>query len=180
MGTADSFVQEVLHTVSTTRTASHCKTNDHPDGFSGADKLFLMEFSMPLDGTTGFNGDMPSVWLLNAQIPRVVQYGDATCNCWTSGCGELDIMEVLSSGAMQAKSTIHDNDSAGDSDYIERPTTGTIKIAVIFDFASSIVHIQVLDDSTSFDTALTRDQVEGFMNQTPVQDLSVFVCSSSL
>jgi hypothetical protein len=31
------------------------------DGFDGADKVFLFEFSMPMDGTSGFNADMPAI-----------------------------------------------------------------------------------------------------------------------
>lgn len=58
------------------------------DGFGGADKIFLMEFTMPMDGKTGFNGDMPAIWMLNAKIPRTIQYGKAECSCWSSGCGE--------------------------------------------------------------------------------------------
>ena len=61
------------------------------DGFDGADKVFLMEFSMPMDGTSGFNADMPAIWMLNAQIPRTLQYGNAACSCWESGCGEFDV-----------------------------------------------------------------------------------------
>lgn len=42
------------------------ETNDLPlgrvDGFGGGDKVFLMEFSMPLDEKArGFNADMPSI-----------------------------------------------------------------------------------------------------------------------
>lgn len=43
---------------------------------------------MPMDGKTGFNGDMPAVWMLNANIPRTAQYGPKGCSCWESGCGE--------------------------------------------------------------------------------------------
>ena len=45
------------------------------DGFSGAQKIFLLEFSMPLTNSTAFGGDMPAIWLLNAQIPLTSQYG---------------------------------------------------------------------------------------------------------
>lgn len=45
------------------------------DGFSGAQKVFLLEFSMPLTNSTAFAGDMPAIWLLNAQIPLTSQYG---------------------------------------------------------------------------------------------------------
>ena len=51
------------------------------DGFSGAQKVFLLEFSMPLSNSTAFNGDMPAIWLLNAQIPLTSQYGtNAECS----------------------------------------------------------------------------------------------------
>lgn len=46
-------------------------------GFDGGDKIFLFEFSMPSDGTTGFEADMPAIWMLNAEIPRTLQYGKA-------------------------------------------------------------------------------------------------------
>jgi hypothetical protein len=64
-----------------------------PDGFEGADKVFLMEFQMLLDGNTGIQGDAPAIWMLSAQIPRTLQYGNKSCSCWASGCGELDIIE---------------------------------------------------------------------------------------
>jgi len=31
------------------------------DGFSGADKVFLIEFSMPDDGSKGFEANMPAI-----------------------------------------------------------------------------------------------------------------------
>lgn len=31
------------------------------DGFDGADKVFLFEFSMPMDDASGFNADMPAI-----------------------------------------------------------------------------------------------------------------------
>ena len=33
---------------------------EKPDGFGGDHKIFLMEFSMPMTGETGFNADMPA------------------------------------------------------------------------------------------------------------------------
>ena len=61
---------------------------------------FCFEFEMPSDTNgNGYNQDMPAVWLLNAKIPRTLQYGEATCSCWKTGCGELDLFEVLSSGS---------------------------------------------------------------------------------
>jgi hypothetical protein len=65
-------------------------------GFAGAQKAFFFEFIMPNDGTSGWNQNMPAIWALNSQIPRTEQYG--ACSCWKSGCGEVDIYEVLDPG----------------------------------------------------------------------------------
>ncbi|KAF4636863.1 hypothetical protein G7Y89_g1231 [Cudoniella acicularis] len=128
-------------------------------GFDGADKVFMIEYSMPSDGKTGFNGDMPAIWMLNAQIPRTLQYGDADCSCWESGCGEFDIAEALNSGSTFLKSTLHTNKPAGDSDYIVRPTSNTMKLAVVFESSSSTIHIQVLPDNTEFPTSISANDI---------------------
>lgn len=154
----------------------HVFSADQPvDGFDGLAKLFLVEFSMPLSGKTGFNADMPAVWVLNAQIPNTLQYGDATCSCWESGCGELDIFEILDSGNTRAKSTWHGSVSGGDSNYFNRPTGSTIKAAIIFDATSSAASIVVLPDNTDFATTLTADQVNGFLNRATGADAASFV-----
>lgn len=110
---------------------------------------------MPLDGQTGFNGDMPSVWMLNAQIPRTGQY--SSCSCWTSGCGEFDICEVLDSGNTRCKSTYHGNTPGGSSDYFARPTTGTMKMAVVM--MNDQIHVQQLDDSTTFGSSMAQSAI---------------------
>lgn len=133
-----------------------------------------MEFQMPLDGNTGFQGDTPAIWMLNAQIPRTLQYGEETCSCWASGCGELDIVEVLSPGLIQCKSTIHTNMPAGDSDYITRPTNSPMKLAVIFRSTSSTAHIQVLSENFDFESSLTSAQIEDIYTSTQGSLLSVF------
>ncbi len=84
-------VQEPLHTVSIllpNKSYAFAFTNVPEDGFGGADKVFFVEFSMPMDEDSSFNADMPAIWMLNAQIPRTLQYGNANCSCWESGCGE--------------------------------------------------------------------------------------------
>lgn len=117
-------------------------------GFDGAYKVFVFEFSMPTDHATGFNADMPSVWLLNAQIPRTLQYGEASCSCWKSGCGELDLFEVLNAGNNRLTNSVHDNHSGGTGNYFARPTQGTLKAAAVFDGSSvSIVEIPEIPDS---------------------------------
>jgi hypothetical protein len=123
-------------------------------GFDGPSKAFFFEFSMPDDGQTGnsqYNAvNMPAIWMLNAQIPRTLQYGNADCSCWTSGCGEFDIFEVLAAGDTRCKSTLHGNIAGGDSDYFERPTGSIIKAALLL-FDDNI-HIKILDNSTEFGT----------------------------
>jgi hypothetical protein len=122
-------------------------------GFGGNNKAFFFEFGMPDDGQTTYNPykpvNMPAIWLLNAQIPRTLQYGPADCSCWTTGCGEFDIFEVLMPGDNRCKSTLHGNVQGGDSNYFARPTTGTIKAVLIM--SDNNIHIKVLNgDDSSF------------------------------
>ncbi|TGO30690.1 hypothetical protein BPAE_0004g01490 [Botrytis paeoniae] len=146
-------------------------------GFNGANKVFLLEFSMPIDGRTGFNGDMPSVWILNAQIPRTIQYGNPSCSCWESGCGEFDIAEALNSGSTFLKSTLHTNRPGGDSDYFVRPTSSTMKLAVVFSSATSTIHIQVLPTSYDFPTSLTTNEIQSICGTSTGIQLSEFAIS---
>ncbi|KAH6657847.1 putative TOS1-like glycosyl hydrolase-domain-containing protein [Truncatella angustata] len=137
-------------------------------GFAGADKVFLFEFTMPATGKTGWNEDMPAIWLLNGKIPRTQQYGD--CSCWSaddgtgSGCGEADLFEVLTTGSTKAKSTFHFSNSLGSSDYFDRPTTDYIKLAAVFQSSTSTASIKILDSSFDFATSLTSDNVESCIN----------------
>lgn len=139
-----------------------CLLTKVPDGFDGASKLFLLEFGMPLSGNTGFNGDMPAAWILNAQIPRTEQYGN--CSCWSSGCGEFDVFEVLDSGDQKCKSTWHGLKAKGDSNWFQRPVSGTQKAAVVFDGTTGTAHIVLLPSDTSFDTSISEGTVAGFLN----------------
>ena len=60
---------------------------------------------------------------------------------------------------MYLKSTLHTNTPGGDSDYIKRPLSGTMKLAVVFSSATSTIHIQVLPDSTNFSASLAASTV---------------------
>lgn len=136
------------------------------DGFGGDHKIFLMEFSMPFTGQKGFNGDMPAIWLHNAQIPLTSQYGtNPDCSCWTSGCGEFDIFEILDPGNFRCKSTLHMAPAGGSSDYFQRPSEGTITAAVVFTGSNEVAHIQILDDGQGFDEVLEAGVVERFTSQ---------------
>ncbi|KAJ4271581.1 target of Sbf [Fusarium torreyae] len=148
------------------------------EGFSGSNKIFLFNFKMPLDGKRGFNGDMPALWALNARIPRTMQYG--ACSCWTTGCGEVDIYEVLASGDTKCKSTFHLNNGAGSSDYFKRPTDNYIKVAVVFDGRTSSVAIKQLPDSFDFGSGLSDETVRSWIKgmATPKKGSSLFQLSS--
>ncbi|KAL8803925.1 MAG: hypothetical protein Q9182_002892 [Xanthomendoza sp. 2 TL-2023] len=131
-------------------------------GFGGANKLFMMEFSMPKTGKTGFNADMPGIWLLNAQIPLTSQYGtNPHCSCWTSGCGEFDLFEILDTGNFRCKSTLHMAPAGGSSDYFQRPDKSTIKAAVLFHGDNQAAHIKILDDRQEFDESLAAEVIQG-------------------
>lgn len=132
------------------------------EGFRGANKVFLFEFKMPLDGDRGFNGDMPAVWALNEQIPHAAQYNG--CSCWTTGCGEVDIYEVLASGDTKCKSTFHLANGAGSSDYFDRPTEKFIKVATVFHEKTASVSIKLLPDDIDFSKGLDDKTVLGWLN----------------
>lgn len=153
-------------------------------GFDGPSKAFFFEFGMPDSGEAAASiydpVNMPAIWMLNAQIPRTLQYGQADCSCWTSGCGEFDIFEVLAAGDTRCKSTIHGNIAGGDSDYFERPVTGTIKAAVLL--YKDNMHIKIIDNSTDFGTTMPmtflNEMVEDTMENSLANLVSLFALSS--
>jgi len=134
---------------------------------TSSDTVFLLEFTMPRDSGSGFNVDMSAVWFLNAQIPRTLQYGNAACSCWTTGCGEFDVFEILSTGSNFLTSTIHswqgtgtEYGGGGCSDYFERPLTGTMKAAILFTQETKTLKISILDDSVEFGPGLVDSLVQ--------------------
>ena len=125
-------------------------------GFSGSSKAFIFEFSMPHDSCNeGLAPNAPAIWLLNSLVPRTGQYG---CSCWNTGCGEFDLFEVLTKGETRMKSTVHDNQSLGSSDWFERPCEGFVKGAVVMDDFSAT--IALLPDSFEIGPTLTQEQMK--------------------
>lgn len=124
-------------------------------GFGGGRKIFAFEFSMPAGGAGGFNGNMPAIWLLNANIPKTAQYG--ACSCWDTGCGELDVFEVLQGKHDGVKTHYHSKQGAkggkygggGSPDFFKRPFSETIKVIVEFN-GSKAVSITQVPSSTEF------------------------------
>lgn len=153
-------------------------------GFDGPSKAFFFEFGMPDSGEVAASiyepVNMPAIWMLNAQIPRTLQYGQADCSCWTSGCGEFDIFEVLAAGDTRCKSTLHGNIAGGDSDYFERPVTGTIKAALLL--YKDNMHIKIIDNSTEFGTNMPmtflNDMAADTMEDSMTNLVSLFKLSS--
>ncbi|KAG0671106.1 target of Sbf [Pichia californica] len=141
-------------------------------GFNGATKIFVFEFLMPqASDSASTNYDMPAIWLLNAKIPRTLQYGDSSCSCWSTGCGEFDVFEILSSGSDKLISHLHDGQGSstetvygggGSSDYFSRPYSSTMKAAVIFQ--NGEISIVVLDDDASFDSTLSSSTVSDWLS----------------
>lgn len=111
-----------------------------------------------MDGDRGFNGDMPAIWALNGKIPRTAQYN--SCSCWESGCGEIDMFEVLASGDTKCKSTFHLQNGAGSSDYFQRPVDKFVKAAAVFDEDAASVSIRYLPDDTDFSKGLDDETVQ--------------------
>ncbi|ODQ79772.1 hypothetical protein BABINDRAFT_161471 [Babjeviella inositovora NRRL Y-12698] len=145
-------------------------------GFGGDTKIFAFEFQMPTASTSdssASNYDMPAIWLLNAKIPRTLQYGDASCSCWSTGCGELDLFEILSSGSQKLISHLHSgqgsNGSAygggGSQDYFARPTSSSMKAVVIFNGSASQAKLVVVDNTFDFATSLTEATVNAWLTE---------------
>ena len=137
------------------------------EGFDGDQKAFFFEFSMPDSGETTniyHPVNMPAIWMLNAQIPRTLQYGNVDCSCWSSGCGEFDMFEVLAPGDERAKTTLHGNQAGGSSDYFARPESGSIKVGMVL--YDGNIHIQVLDDSISYDSVIGSSVIDDILSST--------------
>ena len=115
---------------------------------------------------------------MNAQVALTSQYGqNQNCSCWSSGCGELDVLEVLDSGNTRCKSTLHMWPAGGSSDYFERPVNDTIKVGVIFYGKGELATIQLLDDIVSFPEVLTAGYVEQFIADLPPPNMHVDIIS---
>lgn len=139
-------------------------------GFGGNQKIFVFEFEMPsANDDATINHDMPAIWLLNAKIPRTLQYGDASCSCWKSGCGELDAWEILSDGSDKLISHLHDgqgndgtsNGGGGSQDYFDRPTSNSMKGAIVF----SGEDISILEVDDDFESSLSSSTVKNWINK---------------
>ncbi|KAI8392204.1 putative TOS1-like glycosyl hydrolase (DUF2401) [Nakaseomyces glabratus] len=147
-------------------------------GFGGETKMFLFEFKMPTETQSNSSSfefyDMPAIWLLNDKIPRTSQYPiNANCSCWSSGCGEFDIFEVMNGTERNhLYSTFHTYQGIEDLGtgiqsygYIPRDTRGTMMGGVIFDSNGNTVSF--ISNSTSFDQTLSPSAVNSLLRAIP-------------
>ena len=100
--------------------------------------------------------DKPAIWFLNAQIPRVGQY--LTGNCWESGCGEMDIFEVLSNGSSYLIPTVHAQFHGGFNDFFVRPTDVVTKAAILMN--DDTVIIQILPIQFQISSSISAAQIQ--------------------
>ncbi|KAK6336461.1 target of Sbf, variant 2 [Orbilia brochopaga] len=144
-------------------------------GWEGDNKVFVFKFAMPYNTTGTNNNNMPAVWSLNSDIGRSLQYpSDPKNSCWSQGCGEFDIWEVLDSGdefkdcmtshlhsfqGSADKGAPNAKGGGGTGDYFKRPATGTFTGMVSYLNDGSIT-IQKLDDNFDFPDYLTMDQIK--------------------
>lgn len=172
-------------------------------GFGGDTKIFAFEFTMPHDtqsSASTYNYDMPAIWLLNAKVPRTLQYGNAACSCWATGCGELDLFEVLNAGNTRLTTHLHSGQNAfkrdlangsdnnndteggvlakravggggGTADFINRPTQSSMKAAAVF--KDGQITLVVLPDSTTFDAAFSSEQIDQWVSGSTVGSASI-------
>ncbi|CCE85191.1 Piso0_004773 [Millerozyma farinosa CBS 7064] len=147
-------------------------------GFGGDHKMFVFEFEMPhASGGSGNNYDMPAIWLLNAKIPRTLQYGDSTCSCWKSGCGELDLFEILSSNSDKLISHLHDGQGdngssqggGGTQDYFSRPTSSSMKAAVVFSGSNIYLSEVQSDFGSTLDSSTVSQWTSNSGSQAQIQ-----------
>lgn len=145
-------------------------------GFENTESLFLFDFSMPISGQNPDASELPAIWLLNAQIPRTLQYGPPECSCWSSGCGEMDIFEVLDAGDTRMKATWHGDNPGGSSYYFQRPQT-LQKAGVLLSESNAAVTIFYLPDDAEFSADLTADTVNSWIENAASQG-ALFTLSS--
>ncbi|OBA13813.1 uncharacterized protein OGAPODRAFT_41473, partial [Ogataea polymorpha] len=143
-------------------------------GYYGTTKMFLFQFRAPeedsvSEDTASYN--MPAIWLLNAHIPRTAQYPtNANCSCWSSGCGEFDIFEILNTTeALHFYSTIHDYQGTDDIEtglanegYLER-TPGAVMMGGVV-FGSDGTATVFLSNSTAFDETISNSDLNSWIS----------------
>ncbi|EWC45151.1 hypothetical protein DRE_06039 [Drechslerella stenobrocha 248] len=149
-------------------------------GWDGDNKVFVFKFTMPIDNSPGSNSNMPAVWSLNSLIGRTLQYpAKPEWSCWSTGCGEFDIFEVLAgegefSNAMTShlhsfqgspmKGSPNAKGGGGTPDFFKRPVTGTFTGMVSY-LSDGAITIQQLDEGFDFPEYLPMDTIKKGMRK---------------
>lgn len=127
-----------------------------------------------------FNRNIPAIWALNAKIPRTAQYGkraggdgQLTCSCWDTGCGEIDLFEVLKDADDYLKTHYHSKQGAiggygggGNPDFFARPYEN-IQAAVVFSPTGSVT-ITIIKKHIDFAKGLSKDSISQYKKQVSV------------
>lgn len=106
--------------------------------------------------------NLPAIWMLNGHIDRVGQY--VAGNCQPSGCGELDIFEVLEGiDGSHLIPTVHANAAGGFSDFFVRPVDAYMKAAILMH--NDTIIIQVLPSTFDMDSStVSHAQIDQLMS----------------
>lgn len=120
-------------------------------GFSGVQRAVFFKFTMPHTSAAsgGYYWDLPAIWSLNALISNTGQFSGN--NCWQSGCGEFDILEVVKDSMIpdpdrvKGQVCLHTNyQNGGMGDYLPRPVDTFMTLAVLY--SGSSIKIQIVPD----------------------------------
>lgn len=137
-------------------------------GWGGGQKLFVTKVKMPQWGTTP---NVPSIWILNAQVMYTGQY--AACNCRgmgaVGGCGELDVAEVLSTNTNRVSTHYYFYDgtkvAANGDNYASRPTdSATVYLTIIDDSGQGTIRILEMADFNFDQSTLSSTVVQNWIN----------------
>lgn len=136
-------------------------------GWGGGQKIFVTKVKMPNSGTTP---NLPSMWLLNAQVMYTGQYA---CNCRgmgaAGGCGELDVAEVLWTDTTRISTHYYFYDGtkvAADGDnYASRPSdSATVYLTIIDDSNAGTIRILEMADFNFDQYTLSSSVVQNWIN----------------
>lgn len=126
------------------------------------------------------NNNLPAIWALNAKIPRTSQYAlkpNNPCSCWKSGCGELDLFEVIKDAPQYCKTHYHSSQGGlggGCPDYFDRPVGKFVKGMVIFDGVKQVTIKLNAGDSLDFGASYGESFINSMVEKSAKGLASVF------
>lgn len=131
---------------------------------------------MPHVDASGLNGDMPGWWSLASSIVNNQQYG--SCTPWTAGAGELDIHEVLKSDLSKGYVSTHMGKIyGGQGPAIDRPTSGTLKLALILNGTTAAIQALPLD--TEFGSSINDEDILDWISHKTVGNSKIMASGNT-